>query len=265
MIEKILHLRSLSVPIPKIAEECGMTVGQVKYTLRRVKATMNLGQQGASSRTGSTQTESSSHSVESLPQAEIANSGSSDLDTPGEVAIEHSTGKEAANRATRNADTALGEKKEEGWKLPSFYARDLVKLMVQSPDVLFVYWEITWPRMRMVASYFQSDYQAIQKGIRLYDVTDRYFNGANAHAYRDIYVHEEASSWYIRGVQPGRTYIADFGLFHEDRFCPILRSEPVATPRNQPAVWGDPLIKPAADHRFPDWFENFSSYSVYLK
>jgi hypothetical protein len=155
--------------------------------------------------------------------------------------------------------------RESDWRLPSFYARDVVKLMVQGPTVLYVYWEITWPRMRMVASYFQADYRQIHKGLRLYDVTDRLFDGTNAHHYRDVPVSEEASSWYIRDVEPGRTYIVDFGLFHDGRFCPILRSDPAATPRNRQAAWGEPLIELVHDTRYPAWFENFSSYSLYSK
>lgn len=154
---------------------------------------------------------------------------------------------------------------ENEWRLPVFYGRDLIKVMVQGPSVLFIYWEITWPRMRMVASYLQADYRHIQKGLRIYDVTDRLFDGGNAHSFRDVDVLEEAHSWYIHDVIPGRTYIVDFGLFDKGRFCPILRSEPVATPRNTKAAWGDPLVEPISDTSIPSWFENFSSYSLYSK
>ncbi len=220
MLERILQLRSQSMPIAQIAEECGLTVGQVKYQLRKSKYL-------SSQPVISDQTEPQPHiERESVPS---------------------------------------DEEDGKGWKLPSFYGRDKMKLMVQSPSVLYVYWEITWPRMRMVASYLQADYRQIQKGIRVYDVTDRLFDGANAHSHRDVKVTEEASSWYIHDVQPGRTYIADFGLFHEGRFCPILRSEPAATPRSQQAGWGEPLVEPAGDTRYPAWFENFSSYSLYTK
>ncbi|WP_400163228.1 DUF4912 domain-containing protein [Brevibacillus sp. TJ4] len=154
---------------------------------------------------------------------------------------------------------------DQQWRLPSFYGGDCLKLMVQGPTVLFAYWEITWPRMRMVASYLQSDYRQIQKGLRLYDVTDRLFDGHNAHSYRDVRVLDDATSWYVYGMEANRTYIADFGLFDKDQFCPILRSEPVVTPRNTKAVWGEPLIEPVTDPARPAWFENFSSYSLYCK
>ena len=210
MLEKILELRSQSVPLVQIARECGLTVGQVKYRLQKEKAKQN---------------------------------------NPKEQPIQQHT--------EANPD--------HYWRLPSFYGADCLKLMVQGPTVLFAYWEITWPRMRMVASYLQSDYRQIQKGLRLYDVTDRLFDGHNAHSYRDVLVLGDASSWYLHDIQPNRTYIADFGLFDGDTFCPILRSEPVATPRNSKAVWGEPLIEPVTDPGTPAWFENFSSYSLYCK
>jgi len=154
-------------------------------------------------------------------------------------------------------------RQDNEWRLPAFYGRDVVKAMAQGPAVLFVYWEITWPRMRMVASYLQADYRQIQKGLRVYDVTDRIFTGQNAHSVRDVFVHEDAHSWYVRDVAPGRTYLVDFGLYEQGRFCPILRSEPVETPRNTKAVWGEPLVEPAREATSPSWFENFSSYSLY--
>ena len=151
------------------------------------------------------------------------------------------------------------------WQLPAFYGRDIVKVMAQGPTVLFVYWEITWPRMRMVASYLRADFRHIQKGLRVYAVTERLFDGQNAHSVRDILVNEDAHSWYVYDVLPGRTYIMDFGLFEHGRFCPILRSDVVVTPRNTKAAWGEPLVEPAPDPSTPAWFENFSSYSLYSK
>lgn len=154
---------------------------------------------------------------------------------------------------------------EHEWRLPAFYGRDLVKVMAQGPNVLFVYWEITWPRMRMVASYLHVDFRYIQKGLRLYDVTDRLFDGKNAHSIRDVLVSEEANSWYIQDVLPGRTYVVDFGLYEHGRFCPILRSEVIVTPRNSKASWGEALVEPVNDCSTPSWYENFSSYSLYSK
>jgi hypothetical protein len=226
VIDRILELRARSVPVVQIAKELGVSVGQVKYQLKKAKQ------------------------------------ASSVRETVIEMHEEQPIRMEAPTM--ENADTGQKSESEE-WLLPTFYGENVIRLMIQKPTVLHVYWEITWPRMRMVASYLQTDYRDVQKGIRLYDVTDRFFNGANAHSWRDILVSDDAHSWYIPDVQPGRTYIADFALYHEGRCCPILRSKPVATPRNWPASWGEPLIEPAGDTGRPAWFENFHSYSLYSK
>jgi hypothetical protein len=224
VIDRILQLRSQSMSIAHIAKQLGLSVGQVKYQLQKAK-------------------QASSH-----PMAAA-------------IGQEEPARQEAPCMTQADAGQEKGDRK---WQLPDYYGENVIRLMVQSPAVLYVYWEITWPRMRMVASYLQTDYRDVQKGIRLYDVTDRYFDGGNAHGWRDILVGEDARSWYIPNVQPGRTYIADFGLFHEGRFCPILRSEPAATPRNWTAAWGEPLIEPVTDTGRPAWFEHFA-YSLYAK
>ncbi|MFM1650578.1 DUF4912 domain-containing protein [Brevibacillus sp. B_LB10_24] len=122
-------------------------------------------------------------------------------------------------------------------KWPSFHGENVIECLSHSPTVLYIRWDIARPRIRMVASYLQADSALIKKGIRLYDVTGRCFDGASVHSSRDIIVDQEASSWYIPDVVPGHTYIVDLGLFHGERFCPILRSEPAATPRSQPSAW----------------------------
>nr|WP_241254413.1 DUF4912 domain-containing protein [Brevibacillus sp. SYP-B805] len=208
----------------QIAKQLGLSVGQVKYQLQKARH-------------------------------------ASSQERAAAIGQEEPTRQEAPCMTQADAGQ---ERRGREWQLPDFYGENVIRLMVQSPTVLYVYWEITWPRMRMVASYLQTDYREVQKGIRLYDVTDRYFDGGNAHGWRDFLVGEDAHSWYLPEVQPGRTYIADFGLFHQGRFCPILRSEPAATPRSWPAAWGEPLIEPVTDTGRPAWFEHFS-YSFYTK
>jgi|GEM_PF-643386 len=241
MIERILELRSQSLSITQIAQECNLTVGQVKYQLRKFK-------------------EQTSESADIFPEDEEREIHSS-VSAPQSSRSDESSAPQPAAHVTKQKPAASSS----AWLLSSFYGENVVKLMPQSPTILFAYWEITWNRMRMVASYLKTDYRDIQKGLRVYDVTDRYFDGANAHSHTDIIVHPEATSWYITNVQPGRTYIADFGLYHEGRFCPILRSQPVATARNTPARWGEPLLEPAPSPQHPAWFENFTSYSIHSK
>lgn len=150
MIEEILKFRSQSVPIAKIAQECRLTIGQVKYLLSKT------------------------------PLA-------SDAPSP----------------------------------------KDLITLHVYAPTTLLVAWNLTRARMVMVASYLGADQQELKRGVRLYDVTGISFTGSNANNWVDVMVEGEETTCFIPNIRAGCSYLAEFGLFHEERFYPILRSEEV--------------------------------------
>ncbi len=175
MIQQILQLRSQSMPIAKIAQECGLTISQVKYLL-------------------------SKKNVSATP---------------------------ARDTSPRHTDQLREHAPVKKDMLLNMY----------SPTVMQVSWELSWTRLAMVASYLHADQQEVQKMIRLYDVTGIMFTGSNAHSWVDIPVTGEANDCFIPNVQPNRSYIAEFGLFHEDRFCPILRSEAVSPPGNYVPAW----------------------------
>ncbi|WP_255298408.1 DUF4912 domain-containing protein [Brevibacillus dissolubilis] len=294
MIERIMELRSQSLTVQEIADACGLTLGQVKYQLRRHKiqeeqtaiemelalarAQAAAALEGAKGQSEMDDPDAEACAVDGVIETEVVEDAPATLHTDEVTkpvqelmtdAFESSDEISQAftlpffSEATQSQ--LLQSSRPTGWQLSDFYGDSVCKAMPQGPTVLYAYWEITWARMRMVASYLQADYRYIQKGLRIYDVTDLYFDGANAHWHKDVIVHSDARSWFVPQMQPGRTYIVDFGLFHEGKFCPILRSQPVATPRNTPAGWGEPLVSPASNPSQPAWFENFSSYTVYSK
>ncbi|GAB7387640.1 hypothetical protein BSNK01_14770 [Bacillaceae bacterium] len=155
------------------------------------------------------------------------------------------------------------EQKMKGWELPRYYGENRIHLMVVSPTSLYAYWEVTWPRMRMTAEYLQADYAALPKGLRLYDVSDIYFNGHNAHWYQDIFVHHEADDWWIDPIQPGREYIVDYGVHHNGRFLPLLRSPVASVPHAAKGGAKRKCSVCAGGTERPNWCENFSTYSIY--
>lgn len=155
---------------------------------------------------------------------------------------------------------------EQALECPRYYGEDRIQLMVVSPYTLFAYWEVTWSRMRLVADYLQADYKDLQKGLRLYDVSETYFNGRNSHYYRDIFVHEEADDWNIYEFTQGRNYIVDYGVHHHWRFLPIIRSNVVHVPyKEKSKANGKSTLEDMKKIEQHSWAENFSAYSVYEK
>ncbi|GAA4715759.1 hypothetical protein [Brevibacillus fulvus] len=107
-----------------------------------------------------------------------------------------------------------------------------------SPEILLIKWNISQPRIGMVASYLPA-HQEIYTGVRIYERGSANWNSSNSdgQACHDVILDDrESDHLFFLGLRPGLIYQADFGLFFTDktnqknRFCPILRSEPLAIP-----------------------------------
>ncbi|MEW9699831.1 DUF4912 domain-containing protein [Paenibacillus sp. SI8] len=154
------------------------------------------------------------------------------------------------------------------------YHKDLLHLMGVDAHTLFVYWEISNRRRWLVSQHFECDYDVMPKVLRVYDVTCILFNGSNAHSYRDVITLPEADSWYVRQLQPDRTYLIDIGTYTwEQEFVPLFRSNCAATPRDTMAAWDDTLrhtvpeaASAPASHRIaPHFFEPIQAYSPFMR
>ncbi|MFD0697925.1 DUF4912 domain-containing protein [Paenibacillus sp. GCM10027628] len=161
-----------------------------------------------------------------------------------------------------------------GLELPDRYHKDLLHLMIVDAHTLYVYWEISNRRRWLVSQHFECDYGAMPKVLRVYDVTCLYFNGSNAHSYRDVTTTPEASNWFLRDLGADRTYVVDIGIYSWEReFIPLLRSNCAATPKSAEAIWGEPLrsvvpealADPIANRIQPHFFENIQVYSPYMR
>lgn len=161
-----------------------------------------------------------------------------------------------------------------GFEVPVRYHKDLLHLMVVDAYSLYVYWEISDRRRWLISQHFECDYGVMPMVIRLYDVTNIYFNGSNAHRIWDVTTLPDASCGYLQHLAAGRNYLADIGTYTwESEFIPLLRSNCIATPRDTEAAWDEPIqtVVPEGQtdrvyHRIsPYFFENIQSYSPYVR
>lgn len=142
---------------------------------------------------------------------------------------------------------------------------DALRLMVRDAHSLFMYWEVSHRKRWLVSQHFQCDWDEMPKALRLYDVTCIEFHGSNANSQFDVRLTPEASSWYVEQLKPNTTYLADYGTYSlEQQFIPLLRSNPAHTPRDQKAIWGEPLASKLSETYMqeqqrisPHYFENF--------
>lgn len=166
------------------------------------------------------------------------------------------------------------ERQIYNYSIPDGYQENKIVLMVRDPNCLFVYWEITDYRKSLVSRHLNCDWEKLTPIIRLFDVTDREFDGFNANYYLDIKIHPMANNWYLQDISPNRAYVADYGVLNEqDEFTSILSSQTILTPRDRAADQRPPIVFPKNKDEIGGWkanrndkkIDNISSYSIYEK
>ncbi|MGQ9497357.1 MAG: DUF4912 domain-containing protein [Desulfotomaculales bacterium] len=117
--------------------------------------------------------------------------------------------------------------------LPGSYGDSTVVLLVQTPRVVYAYWEITPVAWHTLT----------RRGV----FTLRFWEG-DPGAHRDVYPDRRAGGWYFRDVKPGVLCFCEVGCTEQGAFYPFLRSAPVTTPFDTAApVEGCELVTPAFD------------------
>ena len=127
-----------------------------------------------------------------------------------------------------------------GWKseeeLPAHYGDKKIVLMVRDPYWIFAYWEVAPQHLAQIKLELKDQWEDCKKILRIYDVTGRVFNGANANSYFDLEVNG-ADNWYINVNRPNHSYCAELGLLTpQGSFYFLARSNQVTTPLDSPSV-----------------------------
>ncbi|MFH1429169.1 MAG: DUF4912 domain-containing protein [Candidatus Margulisiibacteriota bacterium] len=119
------------------------------------------------------------------------------------------------------------------WTLPKKYDDTKVALLIRDPYWLHSYWEINSETASDVQNKLGHNmFASSHIALRIYDVTDIVFDGANANNYSDINV-GEALSWYIHVPASNRSYCAEIGYKTPDgRFFAVARSNVIEAPRH---------------------------------
>jgi hypothetical protein len=117
-------------------------------------------------------------------------------------------------------------------ELPSVYCETRITVMVRDPYWAYAYWEIEPEKLEELKRTIGKDAQQAQIILRVYDITDIEFNGANAHRYFDIEITNMANNWYINLGAPHKTFCVDLGLkTTTGAFYLLARSNIIQTPR----------------------------------
>ncbi len=126
--------------------------------------------------------------------------------------------------------------------LPTDYQRDQIKLMIQGPARLYLYWRFAHDPTVALQRLFGARAARFRLAIKLVDVE------SGAEAYHDA---TPSGEYWFNGLRPGRRYRAEVGqLAPGEPFITLLRSEETATPRADVAAAEEsaPPVAPAHAH-----------------
>ena len=134
---------------------------------------------------------------------------------------------------------APGEPREQVHDIPWGYGQDRVTAMSVDPERLYVYWEVTDEAIGRARTGLGSRGSDAWLNLRVYDVTNRIFDGTNAHAYFDHSVSRTDRQWFFFLGRPTSTVVVEVGLkSSEGYFVRIARSGRADFPRRESASLG---------------------------
>lgn len=143
---------------------------------------------------------------------------------------------------------------------------DELSITILTEEKITIAWRLSAERMNFVALYFGKPFDSFRTALRIYDTTDIYFTGNNAHLFHEFMMKPGQNEWKIKGLNANRHYCLEFGIhLSETEFFPLLRSVPFQTQFDINVdfqVSTNPLSK-QSQHALPQWSEHVSTYSYY--
>ncbi len=120
------------------------------------------------------------------------------------------------------------------WSLPEEYGENIMTMLVQNPQTLFVYWELD-----------QANWQSITSAVylRLYQLQDAAFESKIL--LQEIILPPFSNKWYFDPVQSESFYVAEIGYQEEQDFIAVLRSNVAATPACPVQVFNPQMLTPS--------------------
>jgi hypothetical protein len=121
-------------------------------------------------------------------------------------------------------------------ELPWGYGEDRVTAIVRDPDSAYLYWEITDQGIARARERLGPAGGGAWCNLRVYDTTEREFDGTNANDYFDIRIDRNDREYFLMIRRPNSTIHVEVGVKSlEGYFQPIARSGRAEFPRNDPS------------------------------
>src|SRR5262249_24280611 len=130
-------------------------------------------------------------------------------------------------------------KGDEAEHIPWGYGQDRVTAMVVDPERLYVYWEVTDEAIEQARAGLGPGGRDAWLNLRVYDVTNRIFDGTNAHAYFDHSISRPDRQCFFFGATPASRASVELGLRSQGgSSVRVARSGGADSPRGEAAAPG---------------------------
>jgi hypothetical protein len=125
--------------------------------------------------------------------------------------------------------------------IPDTYNETYLRALPRDPEWIYIYWEILPEKIEEARKKLGAEaYSSSKRVLRLLDITDIDYDGANAWSRFDTEINHYANNWYLRIPEPGRTYLIELGhLTADGRFCLLVRSNVFSVPSGEVSAEGD--------------------------
>ncbi len=128
----------------------------------------------------------------------------------------------------------MGPKYFFSTEIPEKYNETYMRAIPRDPHWLFAYWELAGETVELMRRHVGTDVFNRSKWVlRVLDVTDVVYNGANAWRQMDIELSPYATTWYVKVWEPSRSYMLQCGILTPDhRFFSAVNSNAAQMPRS---------------------------------
>lgn len=125
--------------------------------------------------------------------------------------------------------------------LPPSYNENIMTLLVQGPEVIFIYWELSECHWKVVQGHGDCY-------LRLYRPGEEKNGGNSPDPVEEVCLPPFAGNWYFNNIAPDHDYFCELGFKISGSFLPILKSNIIHTPA-LPVNEFKPVLKPQKQDR----------------
>ncbi|MGA9467081.1 MAG: DUF4912 domain-containing protein [Exiguobacterium marinum] len=216
MEEKIVSLKQQGFTLKQIAAELDVPIGKVQYAWRKWR---NQHQE----------------SEDVIPVKQKSDKKKEKTS----VTASHKQVASAKESVDVKASPLLEKGPEGYWQLPDRYNVDFLHAVVQSPNSVYVCWEVSDLVKKTLELQFMRRWEELPKAFRILDVTLLDYASGHTNRSYTFDLPEMTNSWFVRPLDSNTTYVFEFGIrTMEGEFLPIVASTPLDTPRAEPAGVG---------------------------